>query len=202
MTMPSNGQTPSRPAPSPLTGLIDAASVKLRTNALPIEVLHNLRYQHSWTEIQVHNSQSSSINAAAFNALTHNDPLSTLSHSSKLELIHAPSVPLLSGIPPRPIYIHPDFQAHLVTHNLTEADVPAQREWVLPMSVGEKWTLERFCGLFEALPPRAPLQVANTHTHQDAKRVLLAMVSHQGHGGDGTIVYYIMQEGDVKPRQN
>jgi tRNA-splicing endonuclease subunit Sen15, fungi type len=39
-------------------------------------------------------------------------------------------------------------------------------------------------------------------THQDAKRVLLAMKAHQGMGGDGTIVYYIVQEGEVKPRQN
>jgi tRNA-splicing endonuclease subunit Sen15, fungi type len=39
-------------------------------------------------------------------------------------------------------------------------------------------------------------------THQDAKRVLLAMKAHEGMGGDGTVVYYIVQEGEVKPRQN
>lgn len=38
--------------------------------------------------------------------------------------------------------------------------------------------------------------------HQDAKRVLLAMKAHDGLGGDGTVVYYIVQEGEVKPRQN
>ncbi len=38
--------------------------------------------------------------------------------------------------------------------------------------------------------------------HQDAKRVLLAMKAHEGKGGDGTVVYYIVQEGEVKPRQN
>jgi len=43
---------------------------------------------------------------------------------------------------------------------------------------------------------------ANGFKHQDAKRILLAILSHNGMGGDGTIVYYIMQEGDVKPRQN
>ena len=36
----------------------------------------------------------------------------------------------------------------------------------------------------------------------DAKRVLLAMMSQNGMGGDGTIVYYITQEGAIKPRQN
>jgi hypothetical protein len=70
------------------------------------------------------------------------------------------------------------------------------------MNIGEKWTLNRFCAVFDALPARAPLQGAGVHAQQDAKRVLLAMVSHQGKGGDGTVVYYIMQEGDVKPRQN
>jgi hypothetical protein len=62
--------------------------------------------------------------------------------------------------------------------------------------------LKRFCAVFDALPARAPLQGVDPHSHQDAKRLLLAMLSHQGKGGDGTIVYYIMQEGDVKPRQN
>lgn len=33
------------------------------------------------------------------------------------------------------------------------------------------------------------------------KRLLLAMVD-RGMGGDGTVVYYIVQEGAVKPRQN
>lgn len=70
------------------------------------------------------------------------------------------------------------------------------------MNIGEKWTLKRFCTVFDALPPRAVLLGAGSHGHQDAKRVLLAMVSHQGKGGDGTIVYYLMQEGEVKPRQN
>jgi hypothetical protein len=38
--------------------------------------------------------------------------------------------------------------------------------------------------------------------HQDAKRVLLAMKAHDGYCGDGTVAYYIVQEGEVKPRQN
>lgn len=34
-----------------------------------------------------------------------------------------------------------------------------------------------------------------------AQRLLLAMVD-KGMGGDGTVVYYVVQEGEVKPRQN
>ncbi|KKK25644.1 hypothetical protein AOCH_005617 [Aspergillus ochraceoroseus] len=33
------------------------------------------------------------------------------------------------------------------------------------------------------------------------KRLLLAMID-KGMGGDGTVVYYVVQEGAVKPRQN
>ena len=33
------------------------------------------------------------------------------------------------------------------------------------------------------------------------KRLLLAMVD-KGMGGEGTVVYYVVQEGAVKPRQN
>lgn len=193
-------QTQSLPSPSALTSLIDSASAKLPTNALPVEVLHNLRYQHNWTNIQIHPSQSSSaIDTTIIDSLSQNDPLTNSQPPSTLYL---PAVSLLSGIPPRPIYTHPDFQAHLVAHSLTDSDIPAQHEWILPLNIGEKWTLERFCAVFDALPARTPLHGAGGHTHQDVKRVLLAMMSHPGKGGDGTIVYYIMQEGDVKPRQN
>jgi len=40
------------------------------------------------------------------------------------------------------------------------------------------------------------------HEHKDQKRVLLGMRAREGGGGDGTVVYYFMQEGEVKPRQN
>jgi tRNA-splicing endonuclease subunit Sen15, fungi type len=202
MATTSTAQSPSLPAPSALTSFIDSTSIKLPTNALPLEVLHNLRYQHNWTELHVHPSQSSPSDSNALPKHSQNDTVDPLSHSIPPEPLHPPPVPLLSGVPPRPIYTHPDFQAHLLAHSLTDTDIPVQREWVLPLNIGEKWTLERFCAVFDALPARAPLQGVDAHRHRDNKRLLLAMLSHQGKGGDGTIVYYIMQEGDVKPRQN
>jgi tRNA-splicing endonuclease subunit Sen15, fungi type len=202
MTMSSASQTKSLPTPSALTTLIESATGQFPTHALPLEVLHNLRYQHSWTDLRLHPSPSSSMDTTALDSLKHKDTFHPLLHSTDPEILHRPPVSLLSGIPPRPIYTHPDFQAHLLAHSLNGVDAPDQREWVLPMNIGEKWTLKRFCAVFDALPARTPLQGAGSHSHQDAKRVLLAMLSHQGKGGDGTIVYYIMQEGDVKPRQN
>lgn len=202
MATTSTAQSPPLPAPSALTSFIDSTSIKLPTNALPLEVLHNLRYQHNWTELHMHPSQSSPSDSNALPKHSQNDTVDPLSHSIPPEPLHPPPVPLVSGVPPRPIYTHPDFQAHLLAHSLTDTDIPVQREWVLPLNIGEKWTLERFCAVFDALPARAPLQGVNAHSHRDNKRLLLAMLSHQGKGGDGTIVYYIMQEGDVKPRQN
>ena len=69
------------------------------------------------------------------------------------------------------------------------------------MSMGENRSLRQFAEIFDALPKREYIRVGE-YEHQDAKRVLLAMMSQNGMGGDGTIVYYIMQEGAVKPRQN
>lgn len=82
---------------------------------------------------------------------------------------------------------------------------------MLPLSLGEKWSLKQFCWVFDGLSVRDAVKVsvpaedggeAASIEWRDAKRVLLGMLAHNGMGGDGTVAYYIMQEGDVKPRQN
>jgi hypothetical protein len=134
------------------------------------------------------------------------------------------SIPVISGLPPQHSYIHPDLQTYLIKHNIKEAELQAQREFVLPLALGEKWTLNRFCGVFDSLPEREAIRVerpssranstaqpngrakaaglGDVYEHTDQKRVLLGMRANEGMGGDGTVVYYIMQEGEVKPRQN
>lgn len=99
-------------------------------------------------------------------------------------------------------------------------DLDVQREWVLPATTGEKWTLKRFAWVFDGLSERDAVRVPAKMTgdgeeadhsvsgtsHQfewkDVKRVVLAMLANNGMGGDGTVTYYIMQEGEVKPRQH
>src|SRR4051794_34879980 len=103
MATTSTAQSPLLPAPSALTSLIDSASTKLPTNALPLEVLHNLRYQHNWTDLHMHPSQSSSVGSNVLPSLNQNDTVDPLSHSIPREPLHPPPVPLLSGVPPRPI---------------------------------------------------------------------------------------------------
>ena len=44
-------------------------------------------------------------------------------------------------------------------------------------------------------------ETARATKERGGKRLLLAMVD-KGMGGEGTVVYYVVQEGAVKPRQN
>ncbi|XXG96537.1 hypothetical protein Hte_002820 [Hypoxylon texense] len=131
-------------------------------------VLDNLRYQHDWTELQL---------------LTHspvdNSPLPR---------------PLITGLPPRQLYLHPDDQIEMLkSHPSPEDRIPETPvvEWVLPIHLSEKWSLRAFASVFDSMPPQvsaAPDRV---------KRVLLATVHN-----DSTVVYYFMHDGIVKPRQN
>jgi tRNA-splicing endonuclease subunit Sen15 len=148
-------------------------------------ILHNLQYQHDWTSISIH---------------TH----------STLTGLPLPR-PIISGIPPKRAYIHPDEQIELVkaehaTGEHTE-QIP-EREWVLPTHWEEKWTLSRFAAVFDTLE-NAPPSSDDEHKEQDTavgwqwrgknrqKRLLLATLHD-----DSTVIYYIMHDGIVKPRQN
>ena len=195
------GLRPSQP--SALSSLLTDAGAKHIQDSLPLEVLHNLRYQHEWTQLRLETLNSGlATGTSAPSALDLNSRAPTLNRSrSPSRTFSIQSLKLVTGHPPRHFYLHPDFQAHLVNGEISPDEFPIQREWVLPMSTGERWTLRQFVELFDCLPTRSPL-IIGAKKHQDAKRVLMAMLSHSGMGGDGTIVYYIMQEGDVKPRQN
>jgi tRNA-splicing endonuclease subunit Sen15, fungi type len=149
-------------------------------------VSYNLQHQHDWTLLSTH---------------THS-PLSGLPLPR----------PLVSGLPPKRIYVHPDEQVeilraerkfgnHIIQH--------AEREWVLPTHLTEKWSLRNFAELFDAIqavPPDGNAlgekldreQVGQKwEGRQRQKRVLLAILHD-----DSTVVYYIMHDGIVKPRQN
>ena len=192
-------KTPDRPAPSALSNLISGNQAKSESTSLPLEVLHNLQYQHGWRDLQIYvitnDSRTPELLALEFP-----------SHSLQTPRSHVPpKVYLISGLPPCHGYLHPDFQNNLIRRKISESSVTVQREWVVPMSLGEKWTLQRLSRVFDAMPPRSPLKAeggVELAEWRDAKRVLLGMLSTSGMGGDGTIVYYIMQEGEVKPRQN
>lgn len=258
----SQTQTQLRPQPSALSTLLNTSGAKTPSEAVPLEILHNLQHQHAWTGLKLH--------VVHVNAGT------------------SANIHIVSGVPPRHSYVHPDLTMQLVKHGMAESAIPVQREFVLPLAVGDSWTLKRFCAVFDALPTRDvvvvsppssgpahpatagtggsaetnahapiglgvtshPVDIGERHSessplaassspeathrprphhqhhrlnvpggsngnstavanpsptgyhHQDQKRVLLGMKARTGGGGDSTVVYYIMQEGEIKPRQN
>ncbi|TRX94442.1 hypothetical protein FHL15_004597 [Xylaria flabelliformis] len=131
-------------------------------------VLDNLKYQHDWTELQL---------------LTH-------SPTKSETLIR----PMISGLPPRRLYVHPDDQIAMVKSSAVPNgkifDTP-ETEWVLPTHISEKWTLKSFAAVFDSLP------VQPSPHPERPKRIVLATIHD-----DSTIVYYLLHDGIVKPRQN
>ena len=171
---------------------------------LALQIAHNLRYQHLWTDVRIHTNSSKT-----------STPLPR---------------PLLSGLPPRRLYVHPDEQIELLQQQKDQGktgmpELEPQREWVLPSHLREKWTLRRFGETFDAIGvepgeeggdvlfPAMEEGDADAEEEQEEvgreerdsskwrsklpKRLLLATLED-----DSTVVYYIVHDGIVKPRQN
>ncbi|KOS19259.1 putative tRNA-splicing endonuclease subunit tsp-1 [Escovopsis weberi] len=97
--------------------------------------------------------------------------------------------PLIQGFPPRLLYLHPDDQIEaLALEKATgeKAKHDPELEWVLPVHLSETWSLAKLSAVFDAIPGR-----------RRAKRIVLATLHN-----DSTVVYYLLHEGMVKPRQN
>jgi len=90
----------------------------------------------------------------------------------------------------------------------------AEREWVIPSHLRERWSLRRFGEVFDgvgAVPGAgegesiwrddeddgAVIEAENKWRLANPKRALLATLDD-----DSTVVYYIVHDGIVKPRQN
>ena len=195
---------------SALSNLLSTTTTKSPRESLAVEVLHNLQYQHRWSDLKLFTVSSPTTSS------NQSTPTTSPTRSRTRGRSKSPArntIFLISGLPPRHSYVHPDLQKWLVRNDLDADDeVDVQREWVLPSSLGEKWTLKQFCWVFDGLPERDVIRVqkangegqgiGNEFEWKDSKRVLLGMQAHNGMGGDGTVTYYIMQEGEVKPRQN
>ncbi|KAK3723566.1 hypothetical protein LTR37_001818 [Vermiconidia calcicola] len=173
---------------------------------LALQIAHNLRYQHNWDDVRIHYDSTTPIESPA--------------------LIR----PLISGFPPQRLYVHPDEQIEVLQKQKDEGktgmpNLPREREWVLPSHLREKWSLRRFGEVFNATstvpsPEDGEALFDNSkraaHTKEgegeddsmdgapmnkwrisQPKRLLLATLDD-----DSTVVYYIVHDGIVKPRQN
>lgn len=109
--------------------------------------------------------------------------------------------------------MHPDDQVEELKAGLQDVDLEIEEEWVLPTHLQEKWSLKKFAEVFDSVgeaPPAteteheagsssdvAAEEVKSNRKRRGGKRILLATT-----GPDSTIVYYIVHDGIVKPRQN
>ena len=104
--------------------------------------------------------------------------------------------------------MHPDQQVEELKAGVEDEEVEAEREWVLPTHLQEKWSLRRFAEVFDAVGEEPPedergrddggqMREEGEGKRRGGKRVLLATLSD-----DSTVVYYIVHDGIVKPRQN
>ncbi|KZZ97934.1 tRNA-splicing endonuclease subunit Sen15 [Ascosphaera apis ARSEF 7405] len=181
------------PTASAVTSFIaSSAASNDPASTVAAQVLHNLQHQHLWTDLKSHDAFT----------------LSSTQHA-----------PLILGRPPQTVYTHPDEQAYMVQYGIKVEDVPVENEWVLPTAQGQTWSLRRLAGIFDALPDRDAVAEASSEALRsenpklaefykkrreegwNVKRLLLAMIN-TGMGGDGTVVYYVVLEGAIKPRQN
>jgi tRNA-splicing endonuclease subunit Sen15 len=140
---------------------------------LTLQILHNLQYQHRWTDLKVHTKAP--VNGRPFPR------------------------PLVSGLPPKRLYVHPDEQAEILKHESLRKDqrgslssgaddeVSAlekpEMEWVLPSHLREKWSLRRFAEIFDAMDEKTATDGKPWEGH---KRVVLALLQD-----DSTVVYYV-----------
>ena len=104
--------------------------------------------------------------------------------------------------------MHPDQQVEELKAGVKDDDeVGVEREWVLPTHLLERWSLRKFAEVFDGIGEEPPDEMGQDDGWQirdevkgkrrGGKRVLLATL-----GDDSTVVYYVVHDGIVKPRQN
>ena len=74
---------------------------------LTLQILHNLQYQHRWTQLEIH----------------------TQSKNGGKQFPR----PLISGLPPKRLYVHPDEQAEIIRDESRRRQL---RSWLSPAEVG------------------------------------------------------------------
>ena len=146
-----------------------------KTQALAEAIITNLKNQHAWNDIELIHESSA---------------------GPDLTKRPAPRT-LIRGLPPRLLYLHPDDQRAALGAGIDASALEKPCvEWVLPMHLAESFSVAGFATVFDAIDAPAP-PFTTDGGKQRAKRLLLAVLHP-----DSTVVYYIIHDGIVKPRQN
>lgn len=202
----------TRPNASAITSHITTNNQTAPHLATAAQVQHNLQHQHLWTSLTGYTIPGETTQA------------------NPLDAPQEP-IPLVSGYPPHRIYTHPDEQLYMLENKIKEDELKPERMFVVPTVKGQAWSMRHMAVVFDRLPEftrqareqdgellnattagdlEKQEKLARYYTKKEealqtgewgSQRVLLAMVD-KAMAGDGTVVYYVVQEGEVKPRQN
>ncbi|PWY72389.1 hypothetical protein BO70DRAFT_373457 [Aspergillus heteromorphus CBS 117.55] len=222
---PSSSTTTTIPpplTPSALTTLISSSSPTTPLSASTIQILHNLQHQHLWTSLRVHDLHLNLPHTTTTSSSSPSDPspLYLISGIPPHRLYTHPDEQLYilerglreDDIELERMFVLPTVQGQSwslrkmagVFDSLpegeggaggadggdteTETETDALRE----VDEGKAAKLREYYAYREK---------ARETREWGGKRILLGMVDRQM-GGDGTVVYYVVQDGAVKPRQN
>lgn len=198
--------SPPIPEPSALTTLISATDNPLA--ATTHQVLHNLQHQHLWTSLKIHDLSTefpiSLISGIPpHRVYTHPDEQLYMVvrglREDDVELDRMFVIPTVQGQSWSLEKMAAVFDALSdPSDDEVEEEAKAETEEQSSDAVAGGADADKAAKLAEYYEYRTK---ARRTGEWGSKRLLLAMID-KGMGGEGTVVYYVIQEGTVKPRQN
>lgn len=199
---------------------------------LALQIQHNLQYQHNWTDVRIHDysileqngsdTSNSSANGKRKRSVLPRPLISGLPRQ-RLYVHPDEQIALLQAAKKKSSKSQASTEGQsedastggdsVLSGLTTLSKLPPEREWILPSHLKEKWTLRQFGEVFDQISLMPPGDKDSDEITRNAdvnggdeksanpwrtkKRVVLATVDD-----DSTVMYYIVHEGIVKPRQN
>ncbi|KAL3478735.1 hypothetical protein BJX99DRAFT_256150 [Aspergillus californicus] len=192
------------PEPSALTSLVSSAPES--DNPLShttYQVLHNLQYQHLWTSLKIHDL-STTFPVSLISGIpphrvyTHPDEqLYMVERGLREEDVELDRMFVLPTVQGQSWSLGKTAAVFDALPEPTEEEVEGQTSDVVE-DAQQETNAEKAAKLAEYYEYRTK---ARRTGEWGGKRLLMAMID-KGMGGEGTVVYYVAQEGTVKPRQN
>ncbi|KAK2776318.1 hypothetical protein FQN52_003509 [Onygenales sp. PD_12] len=216
MSSTATATSSNPPAPSSLTTLTSTSTTTPSTpqTSLTTQILHNLAHQHRWTALQTHPPHT--LSPTQHTPLISGQPPQTIyTHPDEqaFMLEHGISV---DDVPTDREWVIPTAQGQSWSLAGLAGCFDALPDTTISKGAGnnddeeepeeemkERWRVGKEKGgkSKEEILVEYERRKRGGSTEWGGKRALLAMVN-RGMGGDGTVVYYVVLEGSVKPRQN